>query len=139
PLPRFLQAAVPQSLAGSTEGLLVLVVGLIVAAALLSQWREFASSLLSAYTGEKLLRSFRAQMFRHVQRLSLAYHDTKGTADSTYRIQYDAMSINAIAVEGVVPFVTSTLTFCSMLYVTARINWRLALVAMAVSPIMVVA
>ena len=28
---------------------------------------------------------FRGELFRHVQRLSLAYHDRRGTADSTYR------------------------------------------------------
>src|SRR5207245_10345181 len=91
-------------------------------------------SLLTAYTGEKLLRGFRAQLFRHVQRLSFSYHDSKGTADSTYRIQYDAASVQNIVVEGVVPFITSAVTFLSMIYVTARINWQLAIVALAVSP-----
>jgi len=38
-------------------------------------------------------------------------------------------------VDGVVPFFTSALTFSTMIYVTARINWRLAVVALAVSPV----
>ncbi len=115
PLPRFLRAVAPAALTGSAGRLLFLALGLLVFAAVLSQLREFASGLLAAYTGEKLLRSFRAEMFRHVQRLSLSYHDTKGTADSTYRIQYDAMAINNIAVDGVVPFFTSALTFSALI------------------------
>jgi len=134
PLPRFLGALLPESLSASETALLGLVVGLVVLVALLAQLREFVSSLLTAYTGEKLLRGFRAKMFRHVQRLSLSYHDSKGTADSIYRIQSDAASIQRIAVDGVVPLVSSVLTFASMLYVTIRINWHLALVALAVSP-----
>src|SRR5882724_11805843 len=134
PLPRFLGAVLPEALIHSQAGKIRLVIGMILLVAILAQVREFGSALLAAFTGEKLLRSFRAQLFRHVQRLSLSYHDTKGTADSTYRIQYDATAIQRIAVDGIVPLLTSALTFTSMVYVTVRINWRLALVALAVSP-----
>src|SRR3989449_2671557 len=135
PLPPFLAAVVPESLTRSDAGLIGLAVGLIISVALLTQVRDFVGAVLSDYTGEKLLRSFRAQLFHHVQRLSLSYHDTRGTADSAYRIQYDATAIQNLAVEGVVPFFTSALTFSAMIYVTARINWRLAVVALAVSPV----
>src|SRR5205823_9159451 len=124
----------PETVVHSSLLLLTLTAVLVLVVALLSQLREFASAMLTAYTGEKLLRGFRARLFRHVQRLSLAYHDTKGTSDSTYRIQYDATALQNIAVDGVVPFFTSALTFVSMIYVTARINWQLALVALSVSP-----
>jgi len=134
PLPRLLEVFLPAAVPRTQTTALAIAVGLVLVVALLGQLRDFGTSLLSAYAGEKLLRSFRAQMFRHVQRLSLSYHDTRGTADSTYRIQYDATSIQHIAVDGVVPFITSALTLCSMIYVTARINWRLALVGLAISP-----
>src|SRR5438093_707173 len=44
PLPRFLNALVPESLAQSSTTLLMLVVGLVVMVALLGQIREFAMS-----------------------------------------------------------------------------------------------
>src|SRR6266568_1319496 len=138
PLPRLLEVFLPAAVPRTATTVLAIAVGLVLVVALLGQLRDFGTSLLSAYTGEKLLRSFRAQMFRHVQRLSLSYHDTRGTADSTYRIQYDATSIQRIAVDGVVPFITSALTLCSMIYVTARINWQLALVGLAISPLLFV-
>src|SRR5947199_5297886 len=134
PLPRFLEAWLPQGLTQSPTGLLVLAVGLLVSVAVLTQLRDFVNRLLTAYTGEKLLRGLRAQLFRHVQRLSFSYHDSKGTSDSTYRIQYDATAVQNIVVEGVVPFITSAVTFLTMIYVTARINWQLAIVALTVSP-----
>jgi ATP-binding cassette subfamily B protein len=134
PLPRFLHAWLGDGLTQSPGALLALAVGLLVGVAVLTQLRDFANAFLTAYTGEKLLRSFRAQLFRHVQRLSFSYHDSKGTADSTYRIQYDAAAVQNIVVEGVVPFITAAVTFLSMIYVTARINWQLAIVALAVSP-----
>jgi len=139
PLPRFLDALLPDVVPRTEGALLALAVALIVLVAVLSQLRDFASSLLAAYTGEKLLRSFRAQLFRHVQRLSLSYHDSKGTADSTYRIQYDATSIQNIAVEGFIPFMNSSLTLVALVYVTARINREVALVAVAISPLILLA
>ena len=136
PLPRLLDALLPQAARNSSVALLLLAVALIMAVAVLGQLRDFASNLLSTYAGEKLLRQFRATLFHHVQRLSLGYHDSKGIADSIYRIQYDAASLQRIAVESVVPSITSALTVGSMLYVTIRINWRLALVGLTIAPLL---
>ena len=134
PLSGVLAALLPESIKQSDAALLLFLVVLVVAVALLSQAREFASTLLTTYAGEKLLRGFRAQLFRQVQRLSLAYHDTKGTADSSYRIQYDAASIQRIAVDGVLPSFTSVLTFGSMIFTVLLMNWQLALVALTAGP-----
>jgi ATP-binding cassette subfamily B protein len=135
PLPGLLAAWLPDSVQRSDAALLGFAVALMMAVALLGQLREFGSGLLTAYTSEALLRGFRAKLFRHVQRLSLSYHETQGSADSIYRIQNDATALQQIAVNGVVPFVTSTVTFASMVYVIARINWQLALVGLGVAPL----
>ena len=134
PLPGPLDALLPASLTGSPAAVLAVAAGLVVLIALLSELQDLVGSLMSAYTGEMLVLDFRARLFRHIQRLSLAYHDTKGTADSTYRIQYDAPAIQYIAIDGVVPFITAGITVLSMIYVTARIDRQLALVALAIAP-----
>ena len=134
PLPRYLDAVLPAAVKTSQSALLVMAAVLVVLLAFLNQLREFASSVLTAYAGEQMLRGFRAKLFRHVQRLSLSYHDSKGTADSIYRIQYDASALQNIFITGIVPSVSSMVTFVSMIYVTARINWKFALVGLAVSP-----
>jgi len=135
PLPGFLATWLPAA-TWSWEMVLVLAVILLVGIALLSQLQALAASLLRTYTGEKLGLGFRGQLFRHVQRLSLAYHDSRGTADSVYRIQYDTSAIQYIAIDGVLPFVTASITLISMLYVIVKIDQQLALVALAVSPIL---
>src|SRR5207302_2034472 len=74
----------------------------------------------------------------HVQRLSLAYHDSKGSTDSTYRIQWDAQSIQYIMIDGLVPFITSVCTLALMLYVSVRLDPQLAMVGLAISPVLLV-
>ena len=135
PLPHFLEVALPVDVAHSDSAILMLTIGLVVAISLLVHMQVLGSWLLQTYTGEKLVLGFRSQLFRHVQRLSLSYHDTKGTTDSTYRIQYDAPS-QWLLISGVMPFVTSGCTIAGVIYVTARIDWQLALVALAVSPVL---
>src|SRR5919201_2967028 len=109
-LPGFLALLLPAGATRSHTAVLLLAAGLFVAITLLGQLQGLASSVLSTYTGERMVLNFRAQLFRHVQRLSLAHHDTQGTADSTYRIQYDAVSIQTIAIDGVIPFISAAFT-----------------------------
>src|SRR6266566_7308697 len=136
PLPAFLGVLMPADAARSASALLALAVGLTVAIALLSQLQALATSLLQAYTGERLTLGFRAQLFRHVQRLSLSFHDSKGISDSTYRIQYDASAIQNIVIDGAIPFIIASVTVLSMLYIILRLDWQLALIALAVSPVL---
>jgi ATP-binding cassette subfamily B protein len=113
---------------------LALAAALVVAIALLTQLQQLASQMLKTYVGERLLTSFRSRLFRHVQRLSLAYHDRQGATDSIYRIQYDAPAINHIVVESIIPLISAMTMLGGMLYVTARLSPRLAIVAIAICP-----
>lgn len=134
PLPGVLQNVVPATLAQSPENLLWFTAGLVVAVALVAQLQGMASNVLRTYTAERLVQDFRAKLFERVQRLSFVFHDKRGTSDAAYRIQQDANSVQYVAIDGVIPFIASTVTFVSMLYVIAKLDWQLCLVAMAVSP-----
>ena len=136
PIPRFLLTLFPFLTTASGRVLLIVAAGLLLAIALLGQLQRLLSAVLQVYTGEKLLQDFRAQLFRHVQRLSLIYHDSKGTSDSVYRIQYDAFTIQLTTLSGVLPVLTSSITLIGMIFVIAKMDWQLALVAMGVSPVL---
>ena len=136
PLPRFYTAVFPAAWLSSTLGIVIVTAGLLVGIGALDEAQSFGAWLLETYTGERLVLDFRARLFRHVQRLSLTHHDTMGTGDSTYRIQYDAPSIENIAVAGVMPFLTAVVTLVAMIVVIQRIDGELALVALAASPLL---
>jgi ATP-binding cassette, subfamily B, bacterial len=136
PLPRFLEVVLPAAATNTPASVLGVAAVLLIAVRLAHELRLLCGSLLGTYTGEKLVLGFRSDLFRHVQRLSLSYHDSKGTADSLYRIQYDAPAIQYIAIDGVIPFITATCTLTGMIYVTAQLDWQLALIALAVSPVL---
>ncbi len=136
PMPDFLTAIFPALAASSKEKVLILAVVLMLAVTLLHNLQQVGGWLMYTYTGEKLVMAFRSRLFSQAELLSLAYHDTKGTADSVYRIQSDAPSIRYVLIDGAVPFAAAGLTLASTAYVTARISLALALVAVAISPVL---
>jgi ATP-binding cassette subfamily B protein len=139
PLPGVIAPIVPDGIAHSPDLLLAFVVGLLLAVVLLSQLQTLAVAVLGAFINEKLVLSFRTRLFDHAQRMSLAYHDTRGTADTTYRIHHDAPAIQNIVTDGVIPFIAAAATFLGMVYVMARIDWPIAVIALGISPGLVVA
>jgi ATP-binding cassette subfamily B protein len=136
PLPPFLAALLPGSAVSSSTAILLLAVALLIAINLLSQLQGFFTSFMGTYTGEKLVLDFRSRLFSYAQRLSVSYHDLKGSADSIFRIQNDAMALQYLTVDGFIPIVSATLTLIGMIWVTAWIDWQLALVALAISPVL---
>jgi ATP-binding cassette subfamily B protein len=117
------------------EALLVAIL-LLLAIAILANLQGLASWLLQTYTGEKLVWDFRAELLNHVQRLPLAFHDRYGATDSVYRIQHDAPALQYVAIQGVIPLVTAVFMLLGMIYVSARIDFMLAIIALAITPVL---
>ena len=134
PLPRFLQAILPATVGRTAPAMLAVAVGLLLAVTALGQLHSLTTALLRTYVGERLMLDLRSQLVQQVQRLSLSYHDSRGTADSIYRIQHDAPAIQNILVEGAIPFVSAAITVVTMCVVTAQLDRQLALVALTICP-----
>ncbi len=114
PLPGFVRALLPSTGPDSTLTLLILAAGLQIAVLLLGQLRDLAVYVLRARAGLGVTLGFRARLFRHAQRLSLVFHDRRGTADSVYRIQWDAPGIQWVTIDGVIPFLSAGAMFAGM-------------------------
>jgi ATP-binding cassette, subfamily B, bacterial len=136
PLPGFLAAVVPDGVEHSNGSLLLLVSLMFAAVALLTQLQELLQTVLQTSTGEKLILRFRSRLFAQAQRLSLLYHDRVGTADSTYRVIEDAKAVQYVASDTLISLVTAVATLASMLYVTFIVDWQLAVLAVAVVPVL---
>lgn len=120
-----------------TAWLLGAVALLLVGVALLRYGQGMLTWVLTTYTGQRMLLQFRSQLFAHVQRLSLAYHDSRG-GDAVYRIQYDAPAIQHVLIDGLIPLVGAITTLAGIFLVTAAIDLELALIALVVAPVLFV-
>lgn len=135
PLPGPLAVLLPAVDENSRSLMLIVAVVLVLLIALATQLQAMGSSLLSVYTSQKVTLGFRERLFPHVQRLSPAFHDARGTADSIYRVLYDTAAVPSVLIDGIVPFATAGLTIAGMLVVTLFLNWRLAMIALVIAPV----
>jgi ATP-binding cassette subfamily B protein len=133
PVPRFVAEMLPVRHGSSA---LVLAIALLLAIAVLVNLQGLAGWWLQTYIGEKLVWDFRAKLLNHVQRLPLYFHDRYGPTDSVYRIQHDAPAIQYVVIQGLIPLLTASLTLVGMIFVTARIDAALALVALGIVPVL---
>ncbi len=136
PVPIYFRIITPDIFLNSKSALLYLAVSMQVIVVLLINLQALGSYVLQTYTGERLTLIFRECLLKHIQRLSFSFFESKGTADSIYRIQYDAPSIQYITVYGIIPILTRGLMLIAMICVTALINLQLALVALAITPLL---
>ena len=130
PLPRFLAVFLSQGPASE----LTLAIAVLLGLALSVNLQGLAVWYLQTVVGEKLVWDFRARLLDHVQRLPLAFHDRYGVSDSVYRIQHDAPAIQYLVIQGFIPLLTALCTLAGMIFVTARIDPLLAIVALAITP-----
>src|SRR5260370_16681961 len=105
----FLDRLMPDAILTSPSMLLIAATGLFLLVSVLHQLQLMSTSLMRAYTGERLVLGFRTRLFHQAQRLSVAYHDAKGTADSTFRIQCDPPHIRYLAPAAAIPLLTASL------------------------------
>ncbi len=136
PLPGFM-SVVPGSFVDSPNSILLFAVVLLIGISILTQLHSLDAAFFRTYTGEKMTLDFRAQLFSHGQRLSMAYHDAKGVSHSLYRVQYDATALQRVTLDGLLPMLTSLITVVAMIYVIALINGQLALVALSICPLLI--
>src|SRR5207302_9061138 len=125
PLPTFVTTGLPTGWTRTPAAVLLVAIGLLLAVVALTALQNLASTLLRAWVGERLVLDFRSRLVDRIQRLSPSYHETRGSADAIYRIQYDAPAIQNLLVEGVIPAVSAAFTIVTMIAVTARLDGRL--------------
>ena len=98
---------------------------------------EHGLAVVDDYVNTKLDQSMvldlRSDLFRHAQRLSMAFHDTKRTGTLMYQINNQAAAVGGVTV-AVPPLLQSILTLIGMFVVTVLIEPVLALLALTVVP-----
>lgn len=118
--------------------LLVLVVLGAFGITLLGNALAVASSYLETRLSQGMVLNFRSDLFRHAQRLSLAYHDRRRSGALIYAINFQADSAAGL-VMALLPLAQSALTLMGMFWITFHINRQLALLSLAVVPVLYLA
>ncbi len=134
PLPGYLTIFVGSQVSKSLA--ISLAISILLSAAILTYLQNLVNVWYSNKVGNRMTLDVRARLFRQMQRLSIAYHDTMGASDSAYRTLNDAPMLRSFGIDNIIPLTTSILTLAAMILVMVYLDWQLALIALLVSPLM---
>ena len=94
-------------------------------------------SVLMVGIGQQLVKDVRSELFGHLQKLSLDFHDHHSTGDLMSRVSNDTEAINQTLSNGLIDFTSNILLFGGIMIAMFVLSWPLALGTVTVLPIMV--
>lgn len=98
---------------------------------------EFFQTWLMQNTGQRIMYDMRQQVYEHLQRLSLRDYDRNPVGRLMTRVTTDVDTLNELFSSGVVAIFGDVFTLAGIMVVLAWMDWRLALVAFSVLPLIV--
>ncbi len=108
-------------------------VGLLVFSFLL----EFLQTYFMQWTGQKVMFDLRRQIFRHLQRLHVAFFDKNPVGRLVTRVTTDVDALNEMFTSGVVSIFEDLFVLFGILGVMLCMDWKLALITFGVLPFIV--
>ncbi len=122
--------------AGDVDGLnqIVLVMLLALAGLYLASMTQ---RYLLTWVGQKVLADLRSALFRHLQVLSLAYHDGHIIGVTISRVISDVGVINQLLSQGLITLLGDSLLLAGIVLVMLSLNAQLAWVTFSIIPLIV--
>lgn len=98
-----------------------------------------AQVFVLAWVGQRVLNALRAHLFRHLQDLSVAYHDRHIVGVTISRVINDVEVINELLSQGLISIIGDSILLIGTLVVMIGMEPRLALATLSVLPLMALA
>jgi ATP-binding cassette subfamily B protein len=121
---------------GSFTLMVFVVMGATVGIAVLDAFIGFVRSNLTRGIGQKVAFRIRSALYGHLQQLSLSFHDRQQTGELMNRVTRDTDTVQSLVTDHLLDAVSNALLLVGMVGITMSLDWRLALVLLALSPLM---
>jgi ATP-binding cassette subfamily B protein len=96
---------------------------------------EYIQTWTLQMTGQRIMYDLRMAIYRHLQRLDLRYYDRNPVGRLMTRVTSDVDVLNDLFTSGVVTIFGDVFTLAGIMGMMLWMNWRLALVAFSVLPL----
>ncbi|MCW3023399.1 MAG: transporter ATP-binding protein [Conexibacter sp.] len=135
--PFLLREVLDQAIPERDTGLLTLLVGGMIAIAIVTGGLGVASTYLSNIVGQEVMHDLRAAVYRHLQRMSLAFFTRTRTGEVQARIASDIGGIQSVVTSTATSIVSNVTTVLATIGAMFALDWRLAAFSLVVLPFFV--
>lgn len=115
----------------------IAVAGTIIIA-MLQAGTAYLNAFYTVSIGQWIAHDLRLGVYAHLQRLSMSYYDRQQVGPLISTITDDINAVQDFASTSLLDIVIDVLTLAGMLVVMFMLNWRFTLVALALTPLLVV-
>src|SRR5580658_11217739 len=123
---------------GSQMHMALIVGALYVAIAVLGAVASYIDNYFTESAGQWVAHDLRMRMYDHLQQLSLSYYNVHQTGTILSTLTSDISTIQSFASGSTLDIVVDLLTILSMLVIMFWLNWDFTLIAVAITPFMLV-
>jgi ATP-binding cassette, subfamily B, bacterial len=135
--PFLLRAVLDQAIPEQNTGLLVALVVGMIGIAVATGALGVAQTLISNTVGQRVMHDLRAQVYRHLQRLSLAFFTRTRTGEIQSRIANDIGGVQSVVTSTATSIVSNVTTVLAAGVAMFLLDWRLAVFALGLLPFFV--
>src|SRR3954469_767100 len=128
--------SIPFTVTPSDVRTLILIAASVVGIALLDALATYTGDLWLKRAGESISHELRLQMYSHLQRLSLAYHDRRQKGDLVTRLTGDANSVGTLFSENLGTIAQAILTLIGVMIVSLLSDPLIGVAMIAVAPVL---
>ena len=136
--PLVTRSALYDMLPNNLFGTFFTVIAVMVVCYLLRAFLNYIVCYYGHTFGIRVEADIRADLFRHMQKLSFDFYDRNRTGHLMSRLTADLFELTELAHHGPEDLLTSAVTIVGALIVMATIQWRLALVVFLLIPIFLI-
>ena len=119
--------------------IIALAAGTVITLSILEGVCNYFHAVLTKTVGHMLVGDIRSELFSHVQRLPLSYHDYRETGDLLTRLTDDISLLEDLMVTTIIGMVTKAMLIASIFGVVFWLDWQLGLVVVGIVPIFMLA
>ncbi len=116
---------------------LAIDVGVILASALVSAGIGVLQGYLNSLVGEGIMRDIRTSLVAHLHRMPLDFFTGTKTGEIMNRVSNDVDNVDNVVTGTLTTIVTNVVLIATTLVAMFLWNWRLALISVAIVPLMV--
>ena len=136
--PQLIRIAIDDGIAPRSLSVILLAVGGLAAAALLRGLFQFLQGYLAERASQGVAYDLRNDLFARIERLGFSYYDRVETGQLVTRLTSDVEQIRTFSGSGVVQLAAAAVMLLGTTALLFSLNWRLALVALAIVPVIFV-
>ncbi|MFC0142471.1 ABC transporter ATP-binding protein [Erwinia mallotivora] len=121
----------------SLENLLLLCAASVVVIAAVKAGLSYLSTIGLAVAGSRVISGVRQELFNHLQRLSLTFHQQAKTGDLTTRLVNDIGMLREAIITALVPLLANMLILIGMFAMMLYINLQMTLLSLLLMPLII--